>query len=184
LDDDQLMLAYAAGDLQAFDVLFERWAPRLHAFFSRTLGSSADADDLLQLTFLRMHRARSSFHPGQPLRAWMFAIAARLQKDELRRRSRSTRAATEARSGADEKTAMPDDHDAHSELASVLRAALEELPESQRTVIHLHRYERMSFAEIAEVLGTTQGAVKLRAFRAYRRLRSSLAALLENEDAA
>jgi DNA-directed RNA polymerase specialized sigma24 family protein len=51
LEDDQLMLEYAAGDLRSFERLFERWARRLHAFFRRSSGSAVDADDLLQATF-------------------------------------------------------------------------------------------------------------------------------------
>jgi hypothetical protein len=51
LEDEQLMLEYAAGDLRSFERLFERWAPRLHAFFRRSSGSAVDADDLLQATF-------------------------------------------------------------------------------------------------------------------------------------
>ncbi len=178
------MLDYAAGDLRAFELLFERWAPRLRAFFARTCGCRADLDDLLQLTFLRMHRARHDFRPGQPLRAWLFAIAAHLQTDELRRRRRTARLAQAARSEAMEPSAMPDDVGSGWARVSRVRAALEQLPQAQRAVLHLHRYEKMSFAEIAEVLGCTQGAVKLRAFRAYRRLRLLLADLLDEEDAA
>ena len=59
-----------------------------------------------------------------------------------------------------------------------MRAALDALPESQRTVIHLHRYEGLTFAEISRVLGTTPGAVKLRAFRGYETLRERLKGLL------
>jgi len=59
-------------------------------------------------------------------------------------------------------------------VAEAVRRALDALPESQRTVIHLHRYEGLTFAEIAQVLGTTPGAVKLRAFRGYETLRITL----------
>src|SRR2546423_15203840 len=79
------MLDCAAGDLRAFELLFERWAPRLHAFFRRSLGSAVDADDLLQLPFLRVHRARRRFQAQWPLGSWLFAIAARLRQGELRR---------------------------------------------------------------------------------------------------
>ena len=64
------------------------------------------------------------------------------------------------------------------DLREAVRAALDALPESQRTVIHLHRYEGLTFAEISRVLGTTPGAVKLRAFRGYETLRERLKGLL------
>jgi RNA polymerase sigma-70 factor (ECF subfamily) len=65
-----------------------------------------------------------------------------------------------------------------NDLQEAVRAALDRLPESQRTVIHLHRYEGMTFVEIAQVLGTTPGAVKLRAFRGYEQLRAELDGVL------
>ena len=68
--------------------------------------------------------------------------------------------------------------------ATAVQAAIERLPESQRAVLYLHRYEEMTFAEIAQVLGTTEGAVKLRAFRAYEKLRVELVELLDEERAA
>lgn len=184
MEDEQLMLDYAAGDLRAFELLFVRWAPRLHAFFRRSFGSSADADDLLQLTFLRVHRARRQFHPQWPLRSWLFTIAARLRQDELRRRRRSAAAEEELAGGSDEEAQMQMDGGTDLERNSLVKSVLEDLPESQRLVIHLHRYEQMTFGEIAQVLGTTEGAVKLRAFRAYRRLRALLTPLLSKDAAA
>ncbi len=183
LEDEQLMLEYAAGDLRAFELLFERWAPRLHAFFRRSLGSAVDADDLLQATFLRVHRARRSFRSGLPLRGWLFTVAARLRIDELRRRHRLANA-EEALSWVDEEAQVSSDKQREVERALLVQAALARLAESQRMVIHLHRFERMTFAEIAQVLGTTEGAVRLRAFRAYRRIRSYLEPLLDQDDAA
>jgi RNA polymerase sigma-70 factor (ECF subfamily) len=182
LEDGILMLDYAAGDLHAFDVLFGRWAPRLHAFFRRSFTCAADADDLLQRTFLRVHGARRTFKTERPLRPWLFTIAARLRQDELRRRRRLASADEELLAGTDDHTDPPMEADA--QRTSMVHAALDNLPESQRVVIHLHRYEQMTFAEIASVLGTTEGAVKLRAFRAYQRLRVLLAPLAGRNDVA
>ena len=68
-----------------------------------------------------------------------------------------------------------------SEVTEAVRRAIGRLPPSQRAVIHLHRYEQLSFAEIARALGTTEGAIKLRAFRAYEELRRELGPLLGPE---
>jgi RNA polymerase sigma-70 factor (ECF subfamily) len=133
---------------------------------------------------LRVHRARRRFQAQWPLRAWLFAIAARLRQDEFRRRRRSANAEEEALAGGEEEAQLPMEGESELERAALVQAVLEDLPESQRTVIHLHRFERMTFAEIARVLGTTEGAVKLRAFRAYRRLRVLLTPLLARDDAA
>ena len=175
--DEDLMSAYAAGDVRAFESLFARLAPRVHGFFLRSFRDEAVADDLLQVTFMKLHRARARYRPDLKLAPWVFAVAARVRIDELRRRLRLPEdAGEEAIARADEQA--PRDPPALNDLQDAVRAALDALPESQRTVIHLHRYEGMTFAEIASALGTTEGAVKLRAFRGYERLREQLKGVL------
>jgi len=175
--DEELMSAYVAGDARAFESLFARLAPRVHGFFLRSFRNEAVADDLLQVTFMKLHRARARYRPDLKLTPWLFAVAARVRLDELRRRLRLPEDAGEdAVARADEQT--PRDPPRANDLRDAVRAALEDLPESQRTVIHLHRYEGMTFGEIARVLGTTEGAVKLRAFRGYETLREQLKGLL------
>src|SRR6266550_2048848 len=107
----------------------------------------------------------------------LFAVAARVRLDELRRRLRLPEDADEdaiARAEVQDPADPPLDAD----VKNAVRAALEALPESQRTVIHLHRYEGLTFGEIADVLGSTAGAVKLRAFRGYEALRQRLKGLV------
>lgn len=176
-DDDELMAAYAGGDARAFEALFARFAPRLHAFFLRSFHQTQVADDLLQVTFMKVHRAREQYRPELRVAPWLFAIAARVRLDELRKRLRMPEDADEeALARADEQA--PRDPPPDPGMRDAVRAALAALPESQRAVIHLHRYEGMTFAEIAKVLGSTEGAVKLRAFRAYETLRERLKGLL------
>ena len=175
--DEELMSAYVAGDARAFEALFGRLAPRVHGFFLRSFKDPAVADDLLQVTFMKVHRARKQFRPELAVRPWLFAVAARVRADELRRRLRLPEDADEeAIARADEQA--PRDPPPDPDVRDAVRAALEALPEAQRAVIHLHRYEGMTFAEIARVLGTTPGAAKLRAFRGYETLRQKLEGLL------
>jgi RNA polymerase sigma factor (sigma-70 family) len=175
--DEELMSAYVAGDARAFESLFARLAPRVHGFFLRSFRSEAVADDLLQQTFMKLHRARSRYRPELKLAPWVFAIAARVRLDELRRRMRLPEDADEdAIARADEQA--PRDPPLDLDVRDAVRAALDALPESQRAVIHLHRYEGMTFAEIARTLGSTEGAIKLRAFRAYETLRQRLKGVL------
>jgi RNA polymerase sigma factor (sigma-70 family) len=180
--DEEIMARYAQGDSRSFKEIFARWAPRLHWYFLRVTGSSGDADDLLQATFLKVHRGRRSFRPEIGLRGWLFTIAARVRWDEARRRSHHPSGADPAQA---EELAAPDQGDpaVARERASAVRAALARLPDSQREVIYLHRFEQMTFAEIAAVFDTSEGAVKLRAFRGYEKLREELAPLLEEEAA-
>ena len=176
--EEELMSAYVAGDSRAFDQLFARLAPRVHGFFMRSFKDAAVADDLLQQTFMKVHRARTSFDEGQKLKPWLFAVAARVRLDELRKRMRLPEDADEeALERADAQAERPEEP-LGSDVTEAVRAALSRLPESQRAVIHLHRYEGLTFSEIASILGTTAGAVKLRAFRGYETLRAQLKGLL------
>jgi RNA polymerase sigma-70 factor, ECF subfamily len=180
--DEALMRAYVAGDGAAFVRLFARLAPQIHRFFVRSFRSPQVADDLLQTTFLKLHRARRDYDPQKPLRPWVFTIAARVRLDELRQRyGTNEHADEETLSRALDERGARDSRDAaaSAEVVDAVRAALDRLPEAQRVVVHLHRYQGMTFGEIAAVLGTTEGAVKLRAFRAYDRLRRELAGVLE-----
>jgi RNA polymerase sigma factor (sigma-70 family) len=185
--DEALMAAYAAGDRRAFEELFRRLSGPVHGFFLRSFRDGAVADDLLQTTFMKLHRARADYQPDLPLRPWLFSIAGRVRLDALRKRYRMQEDADEERlAAADEAQAMARAREVEAEAggrAASVREALDELPESQRTVVHLHRYEGLTFGEIARALGTTEAAVKLRAFRAYERLRVSLAHLVEEEGA-
>jgi RNA polymerase sigma-70 factor (ECF subfamily) len=178
--DESLMAAYAdRGDVRAFEALFLRFAPSLHRFFQRSFRSSAVADDLLQTTFLKLHGARATYRPGGAVRPWVFAIAARVRIDELRRRYRTPEEADDAWADrADEARLRDASTSGARDRARIVQGALDRLPEQDRVLIHLHRYEGMTFAEIAEVLGTTEGAAKVRAFRAYARLRDDLEPLL------
>jgi RNA polymerase sigma-70 factor (ECF subfamily) len=186
MSEEALMVAYRQGDRAAFERLFAALGPRIHGFFMRSFRSPAVADDLTQTTFLRMHRARAEYRPDHRLRPWLFTIAARVRLDEYRRRKRLAEDFDEeALARAEESRAptdLPESEVQSAELARTVKAALEALPESQRVIIHLHRYEGLTFGEIARALGTTEGAVKLRAFRAYQRLRKQLAPLVNGKD--
>lgn len=182
------MIAYARGDRRAFDRLFAILSPRVHGLFMRMFRDAAVADDMLQITFLKVHRARAEYREGSRVRPWVLSIAARVGIDELRKRKRSLEEGDEDKLGrADAAAAVArarTDLLEQAQIAERVRAAIDELPDGQRVVVHLHRYEELTFAEIAKVLGSTEGAVKLRAFRAYEQLRKRLQPLLSGEKAA
>lgn len=176
------MARYLEGDRQAFEQLFARLAPRIYGLFMRSFGQPTVAEELVQTTFLNMHRSRATYRAGLPLRPWLFTIAARVRRDELRRRYRLKEDCDEeALVRAEEAMAMADgggDGERQRERAARVREAIDRLPESQRVVLQLHRFEGLTFAQIAEILGTTALAVRARAFRAYETLRVELADLV------
>jgi RNA polymerase sigma-70 factor (ECF subfamily) len=180
--EERLMAQYVGGDEVAFRQLFVLLAPKLRAFFLRSFIDPALAEDLTQTTFLKLHRARDSYSPDRPLKPWLFTIAAGVRRDELRRRYRLPPHVGEieleqAEAQRPDDRTPPIESNAKNEIEAV-RAAIDGLPESQRAVLHLHLHEALTFEEIAQVLGTSPGAVRVRASRAYERLRKSLRSVL------
>jgi RNA polymerase sigma-70 factor, ECF subfamily len=172
------MERYAVGDDAAFAAVYDALAERLLAFLRHKLGSLPRAEDLLQQTFLRMHRARGTFVSGSAVLPWAFAIARRLLIDELRRSQRSALAPAQAM--ADEAAQPSPGPSAQAlleadDLARRLQLRLAALPASQRAAFELVKLEGLSHLEAAQVLGMTVQAVKLRAHRASVALRSVLA---------
>lgn len=166
------MLDYAAGDSAALRQLFERYAAVLLRLIERRVGRRADAQDVLQQTFLQLHRARRDFHPQKRLRPWIMTIALNLSRDLLRRRNtRPEHILDENELPAAEP---PEPVHAPSDTGERVRAALHELPMNQREVIELHWFDKLPYQEIAAIVGSTSGAVRARAHRAYITLRRSL----------
>src|SRR5437879_9400366 len=82
------MARYQAGDFVAATALIKGTGPQLHRFFLAQFASRADADDLLQETWLRIHRVRHTFRSGEPVLPWVYAIARRVRVDGYRRQRR------------------------------------------------------------------------------------------------
>jgi len=173
----ELMARYCDGDRAAFDALYLEVAPRLLGFLQKLVGDRALAEDVLQETLLKLHEARALYVRGADPVPWMFTIARHTALDELRRRKRARvrlvtdeeRAPPEPRaelSGAPELPRGSDDPAGAEALA-----ALDSLPDAQRQALLLTKVEGLSQAEAAARAGTTPGAIKLRAHRAYVALR-------------
>lgn len=176
LSDEDLMAAYVAGDADAHRLLFERFAPVLLHLARRQLRDEAEAEDVVQRTFLALHRARHDFREGARLRPWVFTIAMNLVRDTFRRRMRQRESPLELDGRRD--PAVEYDRLERKEDALLVRRALSSLPAEQRQAIELHWLEERPFAEIAKIVGASVSAVKVRAHRGYKRMR----AYIETED--
>jgi RNA polymerase sigma-70 factor (ECF subfamily) len=177
---DAVMDRYARGDDAAFEDLYRRAAPRIRGFLLRLSGDAAAADDLTQEAFLRVHRARGSFAPGASALPWLLAIARNVFRDGVRRAQArpTTTGAPSSESEILQVDAGPDARGdealAAREMLALVRRTLAALPVLQREAFILLRFEGMSVSEAADVLGASEGAVKVRAFRAYEALRAAL----------
>jgi RNA polymerase sigma-70 factor (ECF subfamily) len=176
---DAAMDRYAAGEADAFAVLYDLLAPRLYGFLMRQTRNPSRAEDLMQQTMLHIHCARGRFIRGAPVMPWAFAIARRLLIDDSRKnRLDGTRTSDPEGDRAFENAAagdVPADEQVQSsQLARMIRRTLDRLPEPQRVAFELVKHEGLTHAEAAEILGTTVAAVKLRAHRTYEALRAAL----------
>ena len=168
---EALMEAYVQGDAKAFRELYKQTSPKILGYLVRLARSRERAEDLLQITFAKIHRARGSYLTGAPLLPWALAIARRSFFDEQR-------AAKVRREDLSFDGTLPEqgttDRGAPQDVADALEQALDELPEAYREAIQLTKVTGLSAAEAAHVLGTTQTAVKLRVHRGYNQLRKAL----------
>ena len=169
---EALMARYQAGDLMAATSLIARISPQLHRFLSAQAVCRADADDLLQETWLRIHRARHTYRPGEPILPWFYAIARRVRVDHYRRASRTS--AREERLHDADEVAM------NAAEASAKADALEELlaplSQSQREILEMLKVAGMSLEDVARATSSSVGSVKQKVHRAYDKLRQKMGA--------
>jgi RNA polymerase sigma-70 factor (ECF subfamily) len=170
--DEELMRAYVGGDAAAFRELFDRYATLLTRVLARQLRSPQEASDLVQQTFLQLHRARRDFRPDAKLRPWLFTIALNLKREYFRRAQRHPEAPLELDGRLD--PAIEPRGAERADAARQLQSALARIPPDQAEVIALHWLEGLSFAEVGELVGASVSAVKVRAHRGYVALRRLL----------
>src|SRR5690242_18725666 len=150
-----LMVAYQAGRVEAFDALYAALAPDVRAYLLSACRDAARADDLLQETFLRLHRARATYQPGLPVRPWVRGIAKRVFL--MDRRASVRRERREAAVDADRPVASRPGGEAPADRRWLLRG-LAAVPADVREPFLLHHLIGFSFPEIAARLGIQVGA--------------------------
>lgn len=167
--DRELMKAVQNGDLGKLGDLFERHHARIYRFCLRLTGKAQAAEDLTQETFLRALRYNRTFKGTSEFLPWLYRVARNVCNDHFRRTGvpeygvdELPDVASDERPAA-EKLELAEDSDR-------LRAALAQLPESRREVLVLSRFEYRKYDEIAQILGCSVGAVKVRAHRGLKQL--------------
>jgi len=171
-NSEMLMVRYQQGDFAAAAVLVERIGPRLHRFFVAQSMSRADADDLLQETWLRIHKVRHTYRSGEPALPWFYAIARHIRVDHYRKRIRAAAGEREL----EEKSKGASSASPEAGTVDELEALLAPLSLSQREVITMLKVEGMSLEEVARATSSTVGSVKQKVHRAYKKLRESIGA--------
>jgi RNA polymerase sigma-70 factor (ECF subfamily) len=190
--DSKLMVAYQQGDCNAFDHLLDKYHRPIVNFVYKFVNNAAEAEDLAQEVFLRIHRARSRYEPRAKFSAWIFRIAANLTFKELRRKRRAGFWSRNHHSEGQadyEQASIPDplpDSERRllaSEMGRVIRRAVLGLPDKEKLALVLRRYEEMSYRDIAEVMNCTEGAVKTYIHRGKLHVRDRILPYLEKGSA-
>jgi RNA polymerase sigma-70 factor (ECF subfamily) len=164
----QAMAAYQAGSIEAFDRLYARLAPPLRQYLGALTRDSTRAQDLLQETFLQVHRSRRAYRQDLPVRPWAFAIARHVWLMDCRARSRRP-----APTGELPELPVPPDVATLGDRQALGRALAALVPD-RREALLLHHVWGLSFAEIGQLLGIRADAAKLRSSRGMADLRRLL----------
>ena len=179
--DVLLMVQVRDGKSDFFDLLVERHRHDLVGYLYRTVQNHAIAEELAQETFLRAYRSRGNYQPTAKFTTWLYSIATRLAWNWIR--DNRTRRHYEPLEGNSldarpreftDPRPLADETIAHDECVRAVKQAVAELPERQRAAVLMHKYQDMTYEEIASVAKLTPQAVKSLLFRAHSALRDKL----------
>jgi len=182
--DETLFEQARSGAEASFAALVQRYERPLFNYLRRFLGDASDAEEVFQETFLKVHLHQDRFRSGARFKPWLYQIATNQARDRLRYRRRRrfvslfTPAPADAATGLADTLAAPgptpDAAATEAETRDRLAKAVAALPEKQRAVFLMARYEDMPYGEIAQALGIPEGTVKSRMNKAVKTLLAAL----------
>jgi len=182
--DEELMLAYAAGDASAFDALYARHKGGVYRYLARQCRQAGIADELFQDVWMNLIRARASYAPTAKFTTWLYRLAHNRMIDHFRSSGHLTLVSSDDEAHEDAVIALPaarasepEPRAQNRELGERLRAAVAALPPAQREAFLLQQEGELSLAEIAALTGVGMETVKSRLRYAVSKLRAELADL-------
>jgi RNA polymerase sigma factor (sigma-70 family) len=173
LDDTVLMLKVRQGEVDYLGLLFERHHQRLFGFFYRLTSDPATSEDLVQNVFYRVLRYRGSFRDDGDFCSWLYHLARNVHADHYQKGKKNGH----HRDVGKYDGRLPDDSPPADELLqhqqeqALLAQALGGLPQEQREVLIMSKYQELKYSQIAQVLGCTEENVKVKVHRALKKLR-------------
>ncbi|HSR49350.1 MAG TPA: RNA polymerase sigma factor [Acidobacteriota bacterium] len=191
--DAELVESALAGEAQAFEQIVKRYQRLVFNIVYHYLGGRNEVEDLAQEIFLKVYRSLDRFDTSRPLKAWIGKIASNACLDELRRaRVRRERSFADFSEEQEDrirylygKSAEGDGltEDEARESLSLLHQALDELNDKDRMAFVLRELEEQDYAEIADAMGVSQVAVRIRVSRARKKLQKRIKSMLARQDA-
>ena len=175
LSDQELMRIVQAGDYSPASEIYDRYSGRIYNFAFRFLKNAEAAEDAVQEVFVKMLKHANQFHGDAKLSTWLFSITANWCRDFLRKADNKPKDSDDVLITLPASAEYsPDRTLEQRENEQRVRKALGALTPEQREAILLSRYQGLSYAEIAQISGCSEGAVKTRVFRAMETLKKAL----------
>jgi RNA polymerase sigma factor (sigma-70 family) len=183
LSDQELMQIVQAGDYSPASEIYDRYSGRIYNFAFRFLRNAEAAEDAVQEVFVKMLKHANQFHGDAKLSTWLFSITANWCRDYLRKADNKVKESDDVLvTLPTHPDQAPDRRLEQREDEQRVRRALEMLTAEQREAILLSRYQGLSYAEIAQIAGCSEGAVKTRVFRAMETLKKALTGEMSGGD--
>jgi RNA polymerase sigma-70 factor (ECF subfamily) len=174
LGDASLVAACLAGNREAFDAIVRRHQRQVYQLCYRFAGNHEDASDLTQDAFIRAYRGLGSFKGSSAFSTWLYRVAVNVCLNRVGARARKPLVPLDAADRLDSRIERADTLLLKGERAAELRAAIARLPRKQRAALILRVYHELPHEQIAEILGSSVGAVKANFFHALANLRKLL----------
>ncbi len=175
LSDQELMRIVQGGDFSPASEIYDRYSARIYNFAFRFLKNAEAAEDATQEVFVKLMRHAGQFQGDAKLSTWLFSIAANWCRDYLRKADNKAKEAEEVLVNLPASSELsPERNLERREDELRVQRALGALTPEQREAILLSRYQGLSYAEIAQIAGCSEGAVKTRVFRAMETLKRAL----------
>jgi len=179
MPDEELMLNFQKGEMQAMDELLQRYKNPIYHFLLRLIQNDDEAKDLTQEVFLRIHQHRGSYTPSGKFSSWIFSIAHHLYVSCLRKKKWFVpwpRSKDDPEQLMDIENQDPPVQEvvADNEFSHIVKQCIQGLPFLQKEALILREYEHLDYEEIAKILHKSLGTVKTLIYRARQNLKIKL----------
>lgn len=174
LEDHDLMLKVKNGDVEKLNLLYKRYSRRFFGFFYGMTNDGSTSEDLVQNVFMRILKYRYTYKESGDFEVWAFQMARNVHKDHYRKNKRYTY--QEDMSVFDGSLSTNENREITMEKSdelNYLKTALSKLTEEKRELIELVRFQKVKYAKVADMMGVTESAIKVRVHRILKELRES-----------
>jgi RNA polymerase sigma factor (sigma-70 family) len=180
ITDNELMLKVKSGDIDRLGLIFERYNKALYGYFLNLTGRTDISEDLVQNLFMRILKYRTRYRGDGNFSIWIYRIAHNIFIDYVKKKNKLELSGNIAKWDNVLSDSGSDEDYSREERISTLEKALLKLPDKKREILTLSRYKELKYREISKILGCSEGAVKVRIFRALDELRKIYRELSNN----